>query len=88
MASRLPNNINISIPNVPSEVLVKGLSDVIISGGSACTSGDIEPSQVVLALGNEWADCAIRISVGRFTTLADIKCAADKIVTAVKEIRS
>lgn len=85
MESRLVNNINITIPGVPAEILIKGLTDVIISGGSACSSGVIESSRIINALGTPYPNCAIRISVGRFTSEEDIEVASKKIIKLCKE---
>lgn len=88
MENRLPHNLNMSIPGVPSEVLIKGLDDIIISGGSACATGNIEPSHVIRALGNPYPDCAIRFGLGKGTTKSDINYAIERIVEVVKSIRS
>ncbi len=87
MKNRLPNNLNITIKGVKAEILVKGMSDVAVSGGSACNSGNLEPSLVILALGTPYPDCAIRISLGRFTTMADCEYAAKKIKDIVESVR-
>lgn len=87
MQNRVSNNLNISIPNIPSEVFIRGMDDVILSGGSACKSGDIEPSKVVLALGNPHSECALRMSVGRRTTAQDIEYASRRIIEVAKAIR-
>jgi cysteine desulfurase len=87
MDNRLPHNLNISIPNVPSEVLIKGLDDIAISGGSACLSGNIEPSHVIKALGNPYPECAIRFGLGRQTTESDIDYVVSRISEVVKIIR-
>jgi cysteine desulfurase len=88
MENRLPHNLNISIPGVPSEVLIKGLDDIIVSGGSACASGLVEPSHVIKALGNPYPECSIRFGLGRETTLSDIQYTITRIVKIVKMIRS
>ena len=88
MINRLPNNLNITIPGVPSEVLIKGMDDVIISGGAACESGNFEPSHVIKALGTPHPDCAIRFGLGRWTRGEEINYAANRIIEIVKSIRS
>lgn len=87
MKNRLPNNINVTIKGIKAEVLVKGMSDVIISGGSACQSGNLESSSVILALGTPYSDCAVRISLGKQTTINDIDYAIDRIKNIVIDIR-
>jgi cysteine desulfurase len=88
MKNRLPNNLNITIKGIKAEILIKGLEDVIISGGSACTSGEIEPSHVIKALGTPYPECAIRFGLGRWTTETDINYASNRIINIVNNMRS
>jgi len=75
-AERLPNTSCITMPGVQSETQVMGLdlAGAAISAGSACSSGKVEPSHVLRALGapDDIAGCAIRVSLGWATTEADI----------------
>jgi cysteine desulfurase len=76
MEKRIPNNINISIEGISSELMVILLDacDVAISEKSACKSDDDSDSHVISALRkNDFTKQAIRISMGRNTTLGDIK---------------
>ncbi|MBT4427249.1 MAG: cysteine desulfurase [Rhodospirillaceae bacterium] len=81
-AARLPNTSCISMPGVQSETQVMGLdlSGVAVSAGSACSSGKVEPSHVLRALGAPDAEtgCAIRISFGWASREADV----EKLVSA------
>lgn len=88
MRNRLPNNLNVSIKGIQAEILVKGMDDVIISGGSACTSGSLDPSHVILALEAPYPECAIRFGLGRWTTMAECKYAVNRIAEIVESIRS
>jgi cysteine desulfurase len=88
MENRLPNNLNITIVGVQAKILAMGMDDVIISGGSACQSGLAKPSHVIKALKSSHPDCAIRISLGRFTTEEEIHYAAKRIIETVNAIRS
>lgn len=88
MQNRLPNNLNVTIPGVPARILAAGMDDVMISGGSACQSDSPKPSHVIKALHSINPECAIRISLGRFTTKNEIEYAAKRIIETVKEIRS
>ena len=75
---RLPGSLNIGFPGLPSEEVIRNISDhVAVSSGSACASATSEPSRVLLSLGldPEVAATAIRISLGRFTTVQDVDCA-------------
>jgi cysteine desulfurase len=66
-AQRLPGTCSITIPNIPADVMIANLPNVCVSNGSACTSGALAPSHVLLAMGlsREEADCTLRISLGR-----------------------
>ncbi|MBN8543234.1 MAG: cysteine desulfurase [Alphaproteobacteria bacterium] len=76
-APRLPNTLQIAMPNVKSETQLMNfdLEGYAVSAGSACSSGRIEPSYVLKAMGitEETASCAIRISMGWNTTENDVK---------------
>jgi len=85
---RLPGNLNISLPGVDADALVLALGDVAVSTGSACASGALEPSHVLVALGLEPSrtTAAIRIGVGRFTTEAEIERAAVRIADVARAL--
>ncbi len=73
---RLPNNVNISFSGQQGETLLLSLDmqNVAASSGSACASGSIEPSHVLLALRlpEDLVGSAVRFSLGRSTTAADL----------------
>ena len=73
---RLPNHASFLVPGTDGSELVVALdlAGFAVSSGSACTSGDTEPSNVILALGydRETAKGSLRVTVGRSTTDADI----------------
>jgi len=75
LKNRLPNNVNISVPKIPSDLLVLELSahGIMASAKSACKAGDGKASHVIQALraGSE-LDGAVRFSLGRHTTKQDI----------------
>ncbi|MES2462710.1 MAG: cysteine desulfurase family protein [Armatimonadota bacterium] len=74
---RLPSNINVSFPQQDGETLLLSLDmqGVAVSSGSACASGSIEPSHVLLALGlpPELAASAVRFSLGKHSTAAELE---------------
>jgi cysteine desulfurase len=76
-AERLPNTLSVSMPSVPSELQVMNfdLAGIAISAGSACSSGKVKASHVLMAMGVEEAEAgtAIRISLGPTTTAAEIE---------------
>lgn len=80
----VPNCINFSLPNIRSEALMLSVPELAISSGSACNSATPVPSHVLTAMGVpvELSDCAVRLSVGRYTTEKDIKTAAQQIKQA------
>jgi cysteine desulfurase len=63
--------------------------EIAMSSGSACTSASLEPSYVLksLGIGDDLAHSSLRISLGRWTTEAEIEYAADKIIEAVNKLR-
>ncbi len=73
---RLPNNINFSFEGVEGESILLGLdmSGVAASSGSACSSGSLEPSHVLLALGQtaEQARSSLRITLGKENTEEEV----------------
>ena len=75
-AERLPNTSCVSMPGVASEtqVMALDLAGVAVGAGSACSSGKVEPSHVLAAMGvaPEHASTAIRVSLGRTTTEDDV----------------
>jgi cysteine desulfurase len=86
--SRLNNNSNITFPNVDSEALLSNLPDIVASTGSACESGSIEPSRVLIAIGlsNKQAFQTVRFGFGRFNTEAEIADAAQNIANVYHEL--
>lgn len=88
---RLPGNLNLCIDGVDGEALVMALAaHLSVSTGSACSANSLEPSPVLLAIGLEKAraETAIRIGLGRFTTLKQVEEAAAFIASAVASLRS
>lgn len=89
---RLPNNVNLCFPGADGEALLLylDLQNIAASSGSACASGSIEPSHVLLALGLPLplARSAVRFSLGRGTTAEELECAAEAVVQAVQATRS
>ena len=89
-APRLPNTTSVRFPGVDSEALVIALDlkGLAISGGSACTSGAVEPSHVLLAQGLSDAEArqTVRISLSRLTTKADLTTALDLLEQTVTHL--
>lgn len=89
LEQRVPGILNISFAYVEGESLMMSLKDLAISSGSACTSASLEPSYVLRALGlsDELAHSSLRISLGRFTTEAEVDHAVVEIREAVSKLR-
>jgi cysteine desulfurase len=88
---RLPGTCNLAFRNVESESIVLGLDlkGIGVSAGSACTSGNVEPSYVLVAMGVplDWAMGAVRCSLGRSTTAEDIDYVVDCVEPLVEKLR-
>ena len=86
---RLPHLTNISFGFVEGESLMMATKEIAMSSGSACTSASLEPSYVLktIGVGDDLAHSSLRISLGRWTTEAEVDYAADKICTAVEKLR-
>ena len=84
-APRLPNTVNVSFPGARSDHLLMALDarGIAVSAGAACASGAVEPSPVLSAMGvpREVAVCAVRLSMGRTTTAAEV----DAVIGALRE---
>jgi cysteine desulfurase len=88
-APRLPGTSDFCFMDVPADVLLARATNICISGGSACNSGAVSPSHVVLACGysRDVARCVVRISLGRYTTKDEVDRAAEHLAKCVKVIR-
>jgi len=89
---RLPNTTNLSFLHVDGEALVLNLDlrGIAISTGSACTSGSLDPSHVLVGLGltDEWLAAAIRFSLGTSNDAAQIDQVVDAVVEEVEKLRA
>ena len=88
-APRVPHCHNLIFPGIRSEALMMACPELAFSSGSACNSATPKPSHVLTAMGLsvEQADCAVRISTGRFTTADDIMRAGERLVTAWQRLK-
>ena len=86
---RVPHNLNISFNFVEGESLIMGVKGLAVSSGSACTSASLEPSYVLRALGrsDELAHSSLRLTIGRFTTEAEIDYAVATLQERVGKLR-
>jgi len=86
---RVPHNVNASFNFVEGESLIMGVKGLAVSSGSACTSASLEPSYVLRALGrsDELAHSSLRMTIGRFTTEAEIDYAISTLQANVGKLR-
>ena len=89
--NRLPANADFSFKYIEGESILFSLdlAGIAVSSGSACSSGSLEPSHVLLALGleEELAHGSIRFSFGKHNTLEQVDYAVETIKTAVNRLR-
>lgn len=89
---RLPNTVNISFRFVEGEAMLLNLDmmGIACSSGSACTSGSLEASPILLAMGADPTDAqgALRFSLGRGITDEDIEYAIDAVEAVVSKLRA
>lgn len=89
---RLPNNCNVSIRYIEGEAMLLrlDLAGIAASSGSACTSGSLDPSHVLLAIGlpHEIAHGSLRLTLGADTTEKDIDAVLDTLPGIVSDLRA
>ena len=89
--SRLPNTLNISFEYVEGEAILLRLNEygICASSGSACTSGSLEPSHVLRAMGVPYTAVhgSIRFSLSRYTTEEDIDFVLEVMPGIIRELR-
>jgi len=92
LTERLPNNVNVCFEFIEGESLLLNLDmrGIAASSGSACTSGSLDPSHVLLAMGmpHEIAHGSLRLTLGRSTTAEDIDYVLNEITPIVERLRA
>jgi cysteine desulfurase len=88
---RLPNNVNFSFEGIEGEsmILLMDMNGICVSSGSACTSGSLDPSHVLMALGlrHEQAHGSLRMTLGKDNTEAHIQKTLDTLPGIVQRLR-
>jgi cysteine desulfurase len=89
--SRLPNTTNLSFEFIEGEAILYSLSDegIAASSGSACTSGSLEPSHVIRAMGIPFtlAHGSIRFSLSKYTTEEEVDYTLEKVPPIISHLR-
>lgn len=92
MEKRLPGNSNISFRFIEGEGLLLNLDlkGIYASSGSACTSGSLDPSHVLLAIGlpHEIAHGSLRVCIGKYNTKEEVDYLIDNLVEIVERLRN
>jgi cysteine desulfurase len=87
-AARIPNTSSITFLGIDADALILNTPEIMMGTGSACTSGAIEPSHVLTAIGcsRDDASSTVRISLGRFTDDFQIDLAVMQIFSSLEKI--
>ena len=91
-SARLPNTSNLLFHGISGEAMVIALDmkGIAVSTGSACSSGSIEPSHVLLAIGRtrQEAKSSLRFSLSRYHTMEDAAALADAVIASARQLRN
>lgn len=81
---RLPNTSSLTFPGIDADALILNADQIMIGTGSACTSGAVEPSHVLTAIGisRKDANSTVRVSLGRFNTRNEVLIATKELINA------
>lgn len=89
---RLPNNVNFSFRFIEGEslLIMLDMKGICASSGSACTSGSLDPSHVLLAIGlpHEIAHGSLRLTISEETTKEDVDTVVDAVAEIVQKLRA
>ena len=88
---RIPNNVNFSFEGVEGEslILLMDMNGICVSSGSACTSGSLDPSHVLMSLGlrHEQAHGSLRMTLGKDKPMPQIEKVLDTLPGIVNKLR-
>jgi cysteine desulfurase len=90
LEARLPGYLNLRFPGIQAEDLLATVPELMLATGAACASGGAGPSPVLRALGLSAEEVAesIRISLGRFTTEAELDVVLERLTAAIARLES
>src|SRR5690606_27944060 len=88
-SNRLPHVTNMQFRFLKAEQIMVSLGNIAMASGSACSTGSLDPSHVLLAMGLDKDDAraSLRLSLGRFNTREEIDRAIDQLTEKVKALR-
>jgi len=88
-ATRLPNTSNVQFKGFDADAIIMGLDNIMVSTGSACTSNEIKPSHVLLAMGLSEAEAysSIRFSFSKMNTTAEVDVTVEAIKVVTQNLR-
>ena len=89
MELRIAGNLNMLFPGMNNEAIIAAVTDIAVSSGAACTTSNMEPSHVLLAIGlskNEAYSC-LRFGIGRFNTNKNIEIAATSLGNCMQKLK-
>lgn len=89
-APRLPHGTSLTFADIEADALLANVPHLMLSSGSACDSGALSPSHVLLAIGlsRTAAQSTLRVAFGRFTAEAEVSRAAHDMIVAVERVRA
>jgi cysteine desulfurase len=87
LTRRLPGNLSVTVPGIDAAQVIEQVPGIAVSTGSACSSGQPDPSHVLTAIGLDRAQAraTLRISPGRPTTNDEIETAAEAIIPRIRQ---
>lgn len=88
-AERLPNTISLTLPGIEADALLLRLPEIMMGVGSACSTGALEPSHVLQAIGLNRSDAGatIRLSLGRFNSAEESPQIVTKLEQAIDDLK-
>ena len=89
MEKRIAGNLNINSPGMKNEAIIAAVPEIAISSGAACTTSNMEPSHVLMAMGlnKDEAYSSLRFSIGRFNTEKDIEIASESMTRCLDKLQ-
>ena len=89
MEKRIAGNLNINSPGMKNEAIIAAVPEIAISSGAACTTSNMEPSHVLMAMGltKDEVYSSLRFGIGRFNTEKDIEIASESMKRCLEKLQ-